>query len=62
MRTVESFSFGFPTTDGEQVLIVVAKNGEFSHSHYFVHYVNGVHRDLFPSCYQSALERVSCNV
>lgn len=55
MRTVKTFSLGSsPTSGGNQELIVVAKDGVFSHSHYFVRYPDGDHRDLRSDCYQSA--------
>lgn len=55
MRTVKTFSFGIsPTSGGAQELVVVAKDKVFSHSHYFVRYPDGDHRDLLPDCYQSA--------
>lgn len=54
MRTVETFSLGCsPTSGGAQELTVVAKDGKFSHAHYFVRYPDGDRRDLLPDCYQS---------
>lgn len=57
MRTVEFFSLGCsPTSGGAQELVVVAKDGAFSHAHYFVRYdkeEGGDHRHLRAKAYQS---------
>ena len=54
MRTVETFYLGTSPISGEsQELIVVAKDGTFSHAHYFVRYPNYVHRSLYSKFYQT---------